>query len=527
MTQHRDKSLRAGVPASTFGAARRRFLARSGRFAALGAAAPLAMNLAVLGGASAQSAGDYKALICLFLYGGNDTFNTVLRTDGEHWDHYAEVRAAGGSLALLAPGTARSGASGTSPEALGGVLPLSALGSPAGQLALHPVMTGAQRLFNTDRRLAVLSNIGPLKVPTTKADLAVSTHPRPAKLYSHNDQQATWMALAPEGATLGWGGRLADRLVELNDEPMFTAITGSGNAVWLAGDQVRQYQIGSSGALRMGDPDSSDRIFNSTEVSAAMRRIARQSRSAHALELEHVAVSGRSIDAEAALRSALKPPENALFGTAPVSGSYRASDDPRLQYTNPTNGQPAYSSMAQRLQTVARLIEAHAASGIGARRQVFFVAADGGYDTHSNQGATQADNLARLDHALRYLDDTLGRLGMREQVTTFTASEFGRTFTTNGDGTDHGWGAHHLVMGGAVRGGRIFGELPTLGTRNASNNLFDNSPDQLANGALLPTTSVDQLGATLGRWWGVGNADLLEIFSSLSAFSSRNLGFMA
>jgi uncharacterized protein (DUF1501 family) len=156
---------------------------------------------------------------------------------------------------------------------------------------------------------------------------------------------------------------------------------------------------------------------------------------------------------------------------------------------------------------------------------VFFVSM-GGFDTHDAQNRNQADLMARLGHALRYFDTTLGALGLRNNVTTFTASDFGRTFTSNGDGTDHGWGSHHFVMGGAVRGGDIYGSFPTLGLKNTNNNFFDSSPDQVNNGSLLPTTSVDQFGATLARWFGVPDSSLNDIFPNLANFSQRNLGFM-
>ncbi len=166
------------------------------------------------------------------------------------------------------------------------------------------------------------------------------------------------------------------------------------------------------------------------------------------------------------------------------------------------------------------------AAGVQARRQVFFVSM-GGFDTHDIQNRNHADLMARLAHALAYFDATLGAMGARNLVTTFTASDFGRTFTSNGDGTDHGWGAHHFVMGGAVRGGDLYGSFPVLGAKNANNNNFDASPNQVGNGALLPQTSVDQLGATLGRWFGnLGDGQLLELFPNLANFSQRNLGFM-
>ncbi|MBI5255186.1 MAG: DUF1501 domain-containing protein [Burkholderiales bacterium] len=509
-------------------ASRRQWLARAAAFSGYAAGAPLALNLAALGTAAAQSAGDYKALVCLFLFGGNDAYNMVLPTDAASWTNYQTVRnQAPDPIALMAPGTAPNPAAAAgSPARLGGVLPLSPVTPLAGgrTLALHPVMSGLQTLFNTDRRLAVLPNIGPLVMPTTKAQYGSSLHPKPANLYSHNDQTNTWQALGPEGATVGWGGRMGDLLAANNGLPVFTSISAAGNAVWLAGESTRQYQVSASGAIRMG-ADSNGRIYGSQAVAQAMQRVVATTRSAHVLEADLVSVTRRSIDAEVLLRNALKPAGSAPFGTPVATGTYNSDNDPLLRYPNPLTGATAPNALAVQLQTVARMIDA-GRSTLGARRQVFFVNL-GGFDTHDAQNRGQADLLARLSHAMAYFDATLGGLGLRNQVTLFTGSDFGRTFTSNGDGTDHGWGAHHFVMGGAVRGGAVYGNVPTLGAKNANNNNFDSSPDQLGNGALLPTTSVDQLGATLGTWFGLSNTQLLDIFPNLGNFSNRNLGFMA
>jgi uncharacterized protein (DUF1501 family) len=259
-----------------------------------------------------------------------------------------------------------------------------------------------------------------------------------------------------------------------------------------------------------------------------MDRIVRGSRGGHLFEGDLAAVSQRSIDAELALRSALKPASDPLFGTPPASGAYNANNDPKLRYTpDPlVPGTTAFNALAQQLQIVARMIEAAGNANVGARRQVYFVSL-GGFDNHDLQNRNHADLMARLGHAMRYFDSALGAIGARGNVTTFTASDFGRTFTSNGDGTDHGWGAHHFVMGGAVRGGDLYGAFPVLGSKNASNNNFDSSPDQLANGAMLPGTAVDQFGATLARWFGVADSELGTVFPNLANFSTRDLGFMA
>ncbi len=513
---------------TAFDASRRTFLRQAGVYSALtGAAAPLALNLGALGSAAAQTAGDYKALVCLFLFGGNDTFNMVLPTDAASWSAYTSTRnQAPESIALLAPGTPPlPGADPGTPDRLGGVLPISPTRPQGRSFALHPLMGTLQSMFDSDRRLAVVSNIGPLIVPTTKAQ--IGSVPLPPQLYSHNDQQSTWQALGPEGTTLGWGGRMGDLLAAANTRTVFTAISASGNAVFLSGNLIRQYQVSGSGPIRLGT-DGAGRVYGSTTVAAALQRLTSSARSGNLLELDMATMGQRTISAEETLRNALRPASDPAFGTPPASGNYNPQADPKLQYDNPLSGARSFNAVAQQLQIVARLIDAGIAGSTGARRQVFFVSL-GGFDTHDQQNRGHADLMARLAQALRYFDTTLGAIGARPSVTTFTASDFGRTFTSNGDGTDHGWGAHHFVMGGAVRGGDLYGRFPVLGTKNTTNNNFDSSPDQLGNGSLLPAISVDQLGATLGRWFGLSTAQLLDVFPNLANHdaSVRDLGFMA
>ena len=513
---------------------RRLFLRHASTLGLLtGAGAPTALGLLAAGSAAAQSAPDYKAIVCLFLFGGNDSFNMVLPTDTATWQAYTSTRnQAPDSIALLAPGVAPvPGAMVASPARLGGVLPLNSLnanGLNNGRtLALHPLMGSVQTLFDTDRRLAIVPNVGPLIRPTTKTQFGQNSHPKPASLFSHNDQQNTWQALAAEGATRGWGGRMGDALAALNTRTVFTSISASGNAVWLAGQNIQQYQVSTNGAIRMG-ADGNGRIYGSNAVADTLQRIAGTSRSNHVFERDLAAIAQRSVDAEVTLRTALRPPSDAAFGTPPASGAYNVANDPKLRYLNPLNNQQTANGLAQQLQVVARMVDAGISGATGVRRQIFFVSM-GGFDTHDLQNRNHADLMARLSQALAYFDGALGALNARNNVTLFTASDFGRTFTSNGDGTDHGWGSHHFVMGGAVRGGDVYGRLPTLGVKNANNNNFDSSSDQLGNGSLLPDTSVDQLGATLGRWFGVSDSNLLDIFPNLASFDTarRNLGFMA
>jgi uncharacterized protein (DUF1501 family) len=505
----------------TMNASRRLFLRHAAALSGLGTAAPFALNLAALGSAAAQSASDYKALVCVFLHGGNDSMNMVLPTDAASWSAYTSVRTQSpDSIALLPPGTAPvASASAGSPTRLGGVLPILPLHPQGRSFALHPVMGTLQSLFNDDKRLAIVPNAGPLIVPTTKAQYANPLHPKPAHLFSHNDQANMWQSFQPEGATKGWGGMMADLLASQNGRAVFTAISTSGNAVWLSGQQVRQYQVSSAGAIRMATSGATHAIYGNLAVGEALRRVVRGTRGTHPLERDIAETNARSIEAEELLRLALKPPSDPLFGTPGTS------PDPKLLYDHPLTGGPATNPLATQLQTVARMIDASRSAGIHAKRQVFFVSL-GGFDTHDNQNRAHANLYAQLAHALRYFDGTLGAMGLRDSVTAFTASDFGRTFTSNGDGTDHGWGAHHFVVGGAVKGGDLYGRFPVLGLRNAFGNGFDGSPDQVANGVLIPGTSVEQIGATLARWFGLGENEALMVFPGLRHFSERQLGFM-
>jgi len=497
-------------------ASRREFLRHAGALSLLGPATPLALNLAALGNASAQTANDYKAIVCLFLFGGNDAFNTVLATDTASWNNYVQVRnQQPDPIALRAPGVAPLTSAGAgSPDRLGGVLALNPINAQGRSFAVHPMLTAVRDLFNAGR-LAIVPNCGPLMQPLSKADYRNPAVPKPASLFSHNDQQSTWQSLAAEGATTGWGGRMGDLLASQNDRAIFTSISASGNAVWLTGQQVLQYQVSTSGAIRIGGSGS---LYGSAVALEKMRTIMRTARGDSTLARDHTAVVGRSIDAEAAYSASLPAANTVPYGSAGVTGA-----DPLLQYDDPVTGNRQTNPLATQLQVVARTIGARTA--LGARRQVFFVSL-GGFDTHDNQNRQHAVLMARLSHALAYFDTVLGALGLRNNVTTFTASDFGRTFTSNGDGTDHGWGAHHFVMGGAVRGRDLYGNFPQYGLSDGRGDFT--SPNQIGNGSLLPEVGVEQIGATLGRWFGLSDGQLLDVFPRLSRFdtSRRNLGFM-
>lgn len=500
---------------------RRELLRRAGPAALLGTAAPLGLNLAALGTASAQTATEYKALVCVFLFGGNDSYNTVLATDAAPWKAYTTLRnQAPDSLALMAPGVApNSGASAYSPARLGGVLPIAPAKPQGRTYALHPLLSSLVPLFNTQKRLALVANVGPLVQPTTKAQYASSAHAKPPKLFSHNDQQSVWQSLATEGARTGWGGRMADLLLAGNGNSMFTAVSTTGTSVWLAGSNARQYQVTPTGAIRPGGTS----LFGSGVALPYLKTVMTSATSNHVMARDLAALGSRAFAAESSLSAALPSAGTAPWGTA--AGNYDQNTDPLLKFTSPGSGTAVINPLATQLQMVARMIQAR--SSLGVKRQVFFVALND-FDTHDNQNRRHSEALAQLNHGLAYFDKVINSLGLGANVTTFTASDFGRTLTSNGDGTDHGWGGHHFIMGGAVKGGDLYGTFPTLGPKNANNNDFDSSADLLANGALLPTSSVDQYAATLGRWLGLSDAALLDVLPNLKNFdaSVRNLGFL-
>ncbi|RZL02121.1 MAG: DUF1501 domain-containing protein [Rubrivivax sp.] len=489
-------------------ASRRLLLKQAGALSTLGAAAPFALNLAAGSAMAAASASDYKALVCVFLHGGNDAFNTVLATDDDSWDSYTDVRnQQPDSIALLKNAVANRSAKWGSPAWLGGVLPITPSTLQTGRsFALHPMLGNVQSLFKTSKRLAMVANVGPLVEPLSKADYLQGLKRKPRKLFSHNDQQSTWMALAPEGAAMGWGGRLADVQASSNGSSLFTAISASGDSVWLTGKTVRQYQVSPAGPIRLGtmpDAQGVSRVYGSDVVGAALERVVSGALSDNVMAADLAGVAQRSVQAERILSGALPSASLAPYGPATA-----------LQYTNLSGGK-ANNPLAQQLQVVARIVAAQRTLGV--KRQVFFVSLSG-FDTHSDQNRAHADLMARLDHGLQYFDTALAALGVSQQVTTFTASDFGRSFTSNGDGSDHGWGAHHFVMGGAVNGGDIHGEFPVLARKNRNDNQFDASPDQLQNGILLPKVSVDQYGAALGQWFGLSASQLAEVFPNLVNF---------
>ena len=452
---------------------RRQFLQNAAHLSVAGTAAPFALNLAGIGAAAAQTASDYRALVCVFLYGANDHNNTVIPYDAASFAAYTSARA-------------------TIARPFADLLPLTSInplpGANAGrQFALAKELAPLKTIWDAGK-LGIVANVGPLIVPTTKTQYTNLSVPLPPKLFSHNDQQSVWQASAAEGAINGWGGRMGDLMASQNTNTVFTCNSITGSAVFLAGQSTISYQLGTSGSVAITGTKGT--LFGSASASGSLKSLVTAGGS-NIFTQDLAETTQRSIDADASLATAL--------ATAP-------------DLTLPAD--LANSSLAAQLRVVARMIASR--TQLGAKRQVFLVSL-GGFDTHDDQLVNQPALHTQVASALSYFYNATVALGVADKVTTFTGSDFGRTLTTNGDGSDHGWGSHHFVMGGAVRGQQYFGTFPIMGINNN---------DEVGSGRLLPSTSVDQYAATLARWFGVSDTDLKLVVPNIINFSSSNLGFM-
>jgi len=476
---------------------RRAFLRRAARLAVAGAAAPFGMSLAAMGEAAAFDATDYKALVCVFLYGGNDHANTVVNFDEPSYAAYRSIRQAGPSPSGLAIDRTALAQTVLTPTA-----PL-----PGGrQFALHPAMPEMAGLFNSGRA-AVLLNVGPLIKPITRAQYESGDrirYPLPPQLMSHNDQQSVWQSSAAEGSTIGWGGNIGDLALSSNQESLFTCISVTGNAVFLSGDNAIQYQLSSEGAIEI-ECAKRGLLRQPGFATAEIRELVAESRT-HVLENEYNKITRRALEAEVRVSEALRP----------------------LQLTTrfPTDRS---GSLSAQLSMVARLIGAR--SAFGSRRQVFLVSL-GGFDLHDNLIELHPGLLRQVSQSISAFYAATVELGVADKVTTFTASDFGRTLTSNGNGTDHGWGGHHFVIGGAVRGKAFYGVAPPVSVGNTT------SPEDqwhIGQGRLIPSSSVDQFGATLAKWFGVQDSELAGILPNIRNFGGvagrpdypLDLGFLA
>jgi len=423
----------------------------------------------------AASLAGYKALVCVYLAGGNDSFNMfVPRSNSAHAD-YADARqfltVSQSRLLAVNPATYSDGQS----------------------YGFHPAMTNAQSLFGRGD-LAVIANVGSLIRPISKQEYEAGSGAIPAELFSHNSQTDSWLAAdARGGAGQGWAGRTMDIMYPSTAPRPSPSISVGGNALWQTGQRVRAFEVGRNGVGSTFLPNHTGPL----KLRDAFR-VAHQNAIAHdnLFLSEHAATLGRAEDFTGLVNYAL--------GFAPT-------------FAQPFDEAP----LAQQLQMVARLIAVRDRLDTNTRRQVFFVRL-GGWDTHNSQLADSDDSghpalLRQLDRALGSFQAALTELGEQNSVTTFTATEFGRSLTPNGSGTDHGWGGHNLVMGGAVQGADIYGLMPQL-TRD--------SIDTVANNRVIPTTSVDQYSATMARWFGLNSSEIASVFPNLRNFSQSDLGFL-
>jgi uncharacterized protein (DUF1501 family) len=418
--------------------------------------------------ALAQTSPSYKALVCVFLYGGNDANNTVIPYDNAGYNNYASLRTAGGSSIALAQNT------------LLGLTPLP-------NYALHPSLPDVQSLFNSGHA-AIVANVGTLTQPTTRAQFLASQN-LPSNLFSHPDQQEEWQNAAADGSTpTGWAGRISDALTGTYNPsatiPMITSV--AGDTLFCNGISTTPVSV-SPGNL--GAASCSEGSECSARQTAAQSLI--------------------TFNSGVSLITADDTITSNAYSYASVLTAATKSVTP-LKTTFPANG------LGAQLQQIAQIIQVRAALGV--QRQIFFCGI-GNFDTHSNQLALQASLLSGISPALSSFYNATVEMGIQNDVTSFTMSDFARTFQPNSNtGTDHAWGSHHFVIGGAVKGGQMYGTFPTIALGGPS--------DSGSNGRWVPTTGTSQYAATLASWFGVPSNQLATVFPNIGNFPTANLGFV-
>lgn len=419
---------------------------------------------------------DYKALVCLFLNGGNDANNLIIPSDDAGYNAYVAARS---NLAL--PRT--------------GLLPLAPKTPDGRAWSLHAAVPELHGLFNAGKA-ALLANVGTLVYPTTRAQYLANSVPLPRQLFSHSDQQVQWQNSVPDKpSSTGWGGRLADLVNAFNsNNEISMSISLAGKNYFQVGRTVNQYAVGTGGAVTLtGSTATAGADFARFQT---QKDLFGQSQAA----LFDAAFAGIS-------KSAITDAEllnSVLSRSTPISTPF-----------------PANNNAANQLRMAARLIAA--APNLGLKRQVFFVQL-GGWDTHAAQllntaptTGTHANLLSQVSQAVDAFYKAMIELGAADQVTLFSSSDFGRTYRSNGDGSDHGWGNHQFIVGGAVKGGDLYGRMPVLTV---------GGPDDTTQGRWIPTTSVDEFAATLATWFGVSSTDLSTVLPNVGRFQKPNLGFL-
>lgn len=432
-----------------------------------------------------QAANDYKALVCIFLNGGNDGNNMLL--DLSQYAGYSAARSAAG-LAI-----AQSGA--------GGFLPLSPVSG--GSYGFHPSMPEVKALFDQGR-VAVLANNGPLVEPLTRSTYQNGTGKKPLQLFSHSDQVGLFQtAIANNVSQTGWGGRVADKTLALNGGATFPQnISINGLNLFLTGVDTRQLAVA----------DSNTTLANVLQLTMTGTSSEQASRLASFNQLRTYDNNIKLVKAASDTRTSAIQTDNSLSSVNPVLATV---------FPN--------TSLGRQLRQIALLIKACTDQTlpvpINMKRQIFF-AQIGAFDTHSTQLTGQAALLTQVSQAMNAFYNATVELGLQNNVTSFTLSDFGRTLQPAGSGagagSDHAWGNHHLIMGGSVLGNRIYGTYPTLALGGPDDTDGGSSP----RGRWIPTTSVEQYAATLATWYGLSTADLPAVFPLISRFSNSNLGFI-
>ena len=428
--------------------------------------------------------GDYKALVCIFMLGGNDSYNMLVpRSDSE----YAVYLNARQNMAIASDQ----------------LLPISPLTPDSMQYGLHPAMGGVKTLFD-EGRAAFINNVGPLVMPTSKNDYFSGSAVLPPRLFSHNDQQDQWHTLQGTGvSSTGWAGRIADLIrMSVANQQLATNLSLFGNSPFQSADETVAYVMGAGGPAAfagfaspadLDDPDLTDEQRALTQLLVEQRNAFERN-----INTPYDSVYERGFAAvqQRALQT-VDLVENAL-AQAPVL----ATEFPASQ-------------LGTQLQTVARMIAVH--DVLEMERQIFFVAT-GGFDTHDDQVELQPDLLGGVSDAILAFYRALEELAVQDRVTTFTQSDFARTLSSNGDGTDHAWGGIQMVVGEPVLGRELYGTYPDLAP---------GSNDDVGGGRMIPTTSADQYAATLARWFGVDEADLAAVAPNIGNFAVQDLGFLA
>jgi len=419
------------------------------------------------GAETTQNLGDgYRALVCIYLDGGCDGFSLMVPTGSYEHQAFAAAR---GELAV-------------------GYDQLSLLNGGSSPIGLHSSAASLQPLYD-DGKLAMIANVGTLIEPTTAEQYENNAVALPAQLFSHSDQTIQWQQLQGRGSSIdGWGAKAADYLEGYQSNDYLTAISLAGSNYWQTGATRRPFAMTEAGALDYQGLDASD-DWQAPRADAFNRVMDLPRR--HIISKAYADLQKRAMSVTTELGLALE--SNAgLFNDAPA-------DNP----------------LAEKLNMVAQIIAAR--DTLGLRRQMFYVSM-GGFDVHDNQSRDQPLLFAQLAEAMSYFQGKMDTLGESENVTTFTASDFGRSLVSNGDGTDHGWGNHLMAMGGAVQGGNIYGTLPSLEL---------NGPDSVNRGRILPTLSASQYAATLLDWLGLQEHQIDDVLPNLRNFHNRNLNFMA